>query len=135
MTQLEASTLGTIVRQRRTEMNLTLKEVETATSIRMNYLQAIENDQAQRSIPPVYAQGFVRQYAIFLGLDADQLLRDHTDLFQKGPDQEFNYGIGTLEMRNSPGAAVKGIPNFAWGIILFIVLLAAWYFATLFEVI
>ena len=135
MTQLEASTLGAIFKTRRNDMNLTLKEVATATSIRLNYLQAIEENKVQHLIPPVYAQGFTRQYAIFLGLDPEQIIREHPEVFQKGAGQDFNYGIGTLEMRQSQGAATKGVSNAVWGVLLIVVFIAAWYFASVFEVI
>lgn len=135
MTQLDVNTLGGKLKKRRTEMNLTLKEVETATSIRLNFLQAIEENKAQQLISPVYAQGFMRQYAGFLGIDADKLTREHPEIFQKGASQEFSYGIGTLEMRNTHGGAAKGISNVVWGGLLVFVLIAAWYLASLFEVI
>ena len=38
--------LGDLFRSKREEMSLTLKEVENATSIRMLYLQAIEEGRA-----------------------------------------------------------------------------------------
>lgn len=135
MTQLETNTLGAHFKKRRNEMNLTLKEVATATSIRLNYLQAIEEDKVLHLISPVYAQGFIRQYAVFLGIDPEKVTRDHPEIFQKVGGQEFNYGIGTLEMRQSQGVSSKGMSNLVWGGLLLLVVIAAWYFASFFEVI
>src|ERR1700733_8297040 len=91
--------IGEILKQRRKEMNLSLKEAENATSIRLTYLQAIEEGEMSKLISPVYAQGFVKQYAAFLGADGERIIRDNPDVFARPEAQEFAYGIGTLEMR------------------------------------
>ncbi len=127
--------LGSTLKQRRKEMNLSLKEAENATSIRMNYLQAIEESKINKMISPVYAQGFVKQYATFLGMDGEQVIRENSEFFEKPQQQEFSYGIGTLEMRGNPGSGVKWIPNAMWVAAFVFILLIAWYFASFLEVI
>ncbi|MCB1114777.1 MAG: helix-turn-helix domain-containing protein [Chlamydiia bacterium] len=115
------------LKSRRKELNISLKEVETATSIRMNYLQAIEDGEMTKLISPVYAQGFVKQYAAFLGFDGEQLIREHIEMFQKPAASEFDYGIGTLEKRGGHIGSVKGVPNIVW-IGAFLLLFALAYF-------
>ncbi len=127
--------IGDMFSLRRKELNLALKDVENATSIRTNYLQAIEDGQMDKLISPVYAQGFVKQYASFLGLDGERIVTEHPDVFKQAAQQEFAYGIGTLEMRGNPGSSVKGKPNIIWIGAFFILLLVAYYFARLLEVI
>ena len=101
---VEINGVGEALRKRRKELNISLKEVETATSIRMNYLQAIEEGDMTKLISPVYAQGFIKQYAGFIGLDGESLLREHPEVYlSAGPAHEFAYGIGTLEKRGNPG--------------------------------
>lgn len=126
--------LGETLRQRRKEMNLSLKEVENATSIRMTYLQALEEGDMHKLISPIYAQGFFKQYASFLGLEGEQLFRQHADIFNRAEVQDFAYGIGTLEMRSNPGAGIKWIPNALWILAFILTILVAWYFAKFFEV-
>lgn len=131
----EIKDISEAFKKRRKEMNLSLKEVENATSIRITYLQAIEDGEFKKLISPVYAQGFVRQYAAFLGVDGESIIRENPQLFTRKEQQEFAYGIGTLEMRGNPGSSVKWVPNFLW-IAAFVMLFgAAWYLARLFEVI
>jgi cytoskeletal protein RodZ len=127
--------IGEVFRQRRKEMNLSLKEVENATSIRLNHLQAIEDGEMGKLISPVYAQGFVKQYASFLGIDGERVVRDNSDVFARGDAQEFSYGIGTLEMRGNPGAGVKWFPNLIWVVTFVGTLIAAWYLARFFDLI
>lgn len=130
-----AKDLGDLFKQRRKEMNLSLKEVENATSIRMSYLQSLEEGEVNKLISPIYAQGFVRQYAIFLGIDGEKIIREHPEVFNKPEAQEFSYGIGTLEIRGNPGAGVKWFPNAVWIAISIAVLVGAFYFARSLEVI
>lgn len=127
MTQ-DAKSFGKLFSDRRQELQLSLKEVESATSIRTNYLEAIEAGQIEKLISPIYAQGFVRQYATFLGLDANRLMSENEELFQTPSAQEFSYGIGTLESRGSPGNSVKWLPNVLW-MLAFGALTAVAYFA------
>lgn len=127
--------IGEQFKHKRKEMNLSLKEVESATSIRMNYLQAIEEGEMQKLISPVYAQGFLKQYASFLGLDGEQIVKEHGHLFVRSGMQDFAYGIGTLEVRGNPGAGIKWVPNAVWiGLFVFL-LFVSWYLARFFEVI
>lgn len=125
--------VGDNLGKRRKELNLSLREVENGTSIRMSYLQAIEEGQMDKLISPVYAQGFVKQYANFLGMDGETLAREHADVFSKRESQEFAYGIGTLEMRGTPGSNVKWVPNTLMFVAFILLFLAAWYFAKFFE--
>lgn len=130
----DTKNLGDIFKQKRKELNLSLKEVENATSIRIAHLLAIEEGELQKVISPIYAQGFVKQYASFLGVDGEKLMRDFPQVFNKGISQEFSYGIGTLEMRGNPGAGIKWFPNAIWMAAFVVVLAAAWYFAKFLEV-
>lgn len=134
MIKTESASVGELIKQRRQEMNLSLKEVENGTSIRMSHLQAIEEGDMSKLISPVYAQGFLRQYASFVGLDGDKLLQDNPQHFTRPDPQDFAYGIGTLEMRGNPGGGVKWLPNLMWILISVVVVVGAWYFARYLEV-
>ena len=126
----EVLKMGEMFRQKREEMNLTLKEIENATSIRMLYLQAIEEDRVGHFLSNVYALGFIRQYASFLGFDADKLSKDYPESFRLAPEkQDFAYGIGTLEMRGNPSGGIRWMPNLLWGSAILLVAICAWFFA------
>lgn len=121
--------LGDLFRVKREEMNLSLKEVENATSIRMLYLQAIEEGRAHQFLSAVYALGFIRQYASFLGFEAEKLSKDFPDAFRLVSEkQDFAYGIGTMESRGNPQGGVRWLPNLVWGALILSVLVIAWYF-------
>lgn len=126
--------IGDVLKQKRKEMNLSLKEAENATSIRMNYLQALEEGDMTKLISPIYAQGFLKQYACFLGLDGEQIVQENQELFTRINSQEFSYGIGTLEMRGNPGGGIKWVPNAVWIAAFALILFLAWVMARYFDV-
>jgi len=71
----DARALGQRLREAREAKELSLADVEQGTRIRLKYLEALElGDYA--SMTPVQAQGFLRNYARFLGLDLELLLRE-----------------------------------------------------------
>jgi cytoskeletal protein RodZ len=129
--------LGEVFRQRRKEKNLSLKEVENATSIRMNYLEAIEEGHMGKLISPIYAQGFIKKYASFLELDGEILLKEHPYvmkvLSEKPADKpDFALGIGSLEIRGTPAGEIKWLPNVLWVGGSVAVILAGWFVARYF---
>lgn len=131
----DIKSVGNLFKQRRKEMNLSLKEAENATSIRVAYLQSIEDGELSKLISPVYAQGFLKQYATFLGIDGEKIVRENPEMFKFHSLTEFTYGIGTLEMRGNPGAGIKWFPNILWiGALVFVVGMA-WYLARFLDVI
>ena len=122
--------MGEDFRARREEINLSLKEVENAISIRALYLQAIEEGRMNQFLSTVYAIGFIRQYASFLGYDPEKLSSEYPDALRLPPEkQDFAYGIGTMEMRGSPHGGVRWMPNALWGLVIVATLIGAWYFA------
>lgn len=121
--------LGAYLEQVRQGMDLTLKDVEGATSIRFCYLEAIEKGSAEEHLSQAYVHGFIRQYVQFLGLDLDDLMRDFPGAFRLCTEKhDFAYGIGTLEMRGSAHGGVKWVPNLVWGATLALIIIAGWYF-------
>jgi len=126
----EFKRLGRLFKTKREEKHLSLKEVENSTSIRANYLEAIEEGRMDQTLSSVYILGFIRQYANFLGLEVDRIIREHPSVFKtSGQKHDFAYGIGTLEVRGSLGGGVKWLPNLIWAGVSAIVLVLLWYFA------
>lgn len=66
--------IGRLLRESREKLGLTLEEVENTTRIRKRHLEALENGDLGDLPSPVQARGFLRNYADFLGLDADDVL-------------------------------------------------------------
>ena len=126
--------LGSIIKKRREERGVSLKEVENATSIRLGYLQAIEEGHLGKLISPIYAQGFISKYVLFLEMDPEELLQQHPYVMKvlnekSSESQDFTLGIGTLEVRGSPGGEVKWLPNLMWVGASVMAILVGWFLA------
>ena len=132
----DAKEVGKIFRSRREERNISLKEIESATSIRTNYLEAIEEGNLDKFLSIVYMHGFMRQYAVYLDLDIERLSMDFPAVFKLAKtEHEFDYGIGTLEKRGSMSGGVKWVPSLIWSAGTVVVLFVAWWLAKLLGVI
>jgi cytoskeletal protein RodZ len=132
----EKKELGELLHAKRAELKLSLKEIENATSIRMGYLEAIEEGKISHCVSGIYAQGFMKQYAAFLGFDPNELVDSFPSAFHVSNERhEFSYGIGTLEVRSAVGGGVKWLPILLWGGISIAVLCFAWYVVRIFDLI
>jgi len=72
--------LGETLRQAREARALTLEEVERQTRIRVKFLRALESDDFSVFPSDIHAKGFLRNYAQFLGLNAEALVTQYGDL-------------------------------------------------------
>ena len=68
-------TIGDLLRRTRLEHGAELESVAATLRIRAPYIAAIEQGRFDRLPGPVYALGFVRTYALYLGLDGDEAVR------------------------------------------------------------
>jgi cytoskeletal protein RodZ len=69
-----SSPLGETLRRARLSKNVTFEDAERVTRIRREYLEALEQEDFNKLPAPVYARGFLRSYAGYLGLDPGELM-------------------------------------------------------------
>ena len=128
----DAKALGELYKSKRIEMGLSVKEVESATSIRSAYIEAIEEGSLNSMISAVYMKGFMRQYAIYLGIDASLLTQRFEQFFSQDikaePAKEFSFGLGGIEMRaGSLQRSFLKSGNLLWGAAFILVFAAAFF--------
>jgi len=68
------SPLGETLRKARLDKNITFEDAERVTRIPRRYLEALELENFGILPAPVYARGFLRSYASYLGLEPKDLL-------------------------------------------------------------
>ncbi len=66
--------IGALLADARNAQGLTLDQTAAATRIRSGHLNALESGAFDRLPAPVYAVGYLRTYARFLGLDPEAML-------------------------------------------------------------
>ena len=84
--------IGPVLEQARKERGLTLNEVEQATKIRKRYLSGLEREDYGVLPDAVYAQGFLKTYANYLGLDGEELSRQLRNRRKPRRERGINYG-------------------------------------------
>jgi cytoskeleton protein RodZ len=72
VTEETARPLGEWLRQRREELGISLEQAEADTRIRARYLQALEAEDLDTLPDPIVGRGFLRNYASYLGLGAEE---------------------------------------------------------------
>jgi transcriptional regulator with XRE-family HTH domain len=88
------SQLGTILRNRREELNLTQAEVSRQTNIRVNIIDALEKGK-NSILPPTYLRSFSKSYWQFLKLPMEDFEKSFADSGIMPQVQEQSF-IGTL---------------------------------------
>lgn len=70
----ELATFGEELRREREIRGISLKEIADATKISRRFLDAIERNDHKTLPAPVFTRGFVREYARYLGLNAEEIV-------------------------------------------------------------
>ncbi|HEV2262905.1 MAG TPA: helix-turn-helix domain-containing protein [Stellaceae bacterium] len=116
-------TIGALLRETRENFGGDVERIANALRIRAQYLVAIEEGRYDRLPAPVYALGFVRAYAIHLGLDGDEAVRrfkQEASGFEISRDLVFPVPLGE-----------RGIPHtriLAAAVLLLLAAYGAWYY-------
>jgi len=107
-------TVGQILKEEREKKFYTLNEIEKATKIRKELLQALEADQYAKLPPPTFVQGFIKNYGKFLGLNTEKLLavfrREFSD--QKHPPrilESFSNPLERNRIRVTPSRVLGSV--------------------------
>ncbi|HEX3578160.1 MAG TPA: RodZ domain-containing protein, partial [Thermoanaerobaculia bacterium] len=70
----ELASFGEELRREREIRGISQKEIADATKISKRFLDAIERNDHKTLPAPVFTRGFVREYARYLGLNADEMV-------------------------------------------------------------
>lgn len=82
-------TAGDILRQERQRLGLNEKEVADQLHITMHYVKALESSNFEKLPGAVFAKGYLKSYALLLGLDVDDLLSRYDEFtHQQKADSE-----------------------------------------------
>jgi hypothetical protein len=77
------------LKEQRQKLGIGIKEVAVITRIRPYYLQAIEDEEFERLPEDVYARGYIKEYARFLGISCEKALAAYERyLEEKRPDSD-----------------------------------------------
>ena len=102
--------IGPVLERARKDKGLSLEEAERATKIRKRYLGGLERDDYTVLPDAVYARGFLKTYANFLGLDGDGLSEELRTRKKPRRERRLSYAAPSSDFERpiiSPG----GVPG------------------------
>jgi cytoskeleton protein RodZ len=118
--------LGEQLRRERERKGLSVKQVMESTKISRRILVAIEEGDRANLPHPVYAKGFIRNYARLLDLNQDELLDAVAQEFNVEDEEERQYSRATARRAvagSAPAPAANG--RRIWPTVLLIAILVA----------
>jgi len=68
----EVQNIGDLLREKRKQLGQDIKQVSEHTKIRSEYLLALESGNYEKFASDVYAKGFLKKYAKYLGISPDR---------------------------------------------------------------
>ena len=87
-----AASLGLRLRLERERRRITLDSIAANTKINIVLLQGLERDDVSRWPSGIFRRSFIRDYAVAVGLDPDETMREFVAQF---PDPEFDVPAAT----------------------------------------
>jgi cytoskeleton protein RodZ len=142
----ELASFGEELRREREIRGISLKEIADATKISKRFLDALERNDHKTLPAPVFTRGFVREYARYVGLNAEEMVNrynfaaSHDDRIEKPPPVAKYAQTPPKDI--SPRPAVKrGIPpaitrvdrGVVWAIVIALALASVAYWGVQYK--
>jgi cytoskeleton protein RodZ len=129
---------GDWLRRQREMREISLRDIADRTKISLRYLQAMEDDRFDLLPAPIFAKGFLREYARYVGLNPDEVVNHYLSVQQQGAAQEEGTKEGIRKDSTLAGqrpARPKPVRNWTYGLFLLLAVLVlvglvaalAWY--------
>jgi len=117
-------TLGEYLKTKRETRNITLEEVSKVTKIRKAILEAFENNRYDLLPPRVFAQGFLKTYASYLGLDESEVVKQYHEALEGRDVKEDKGESGGQKRSIKVLSPTRALVLFT----VFVLALAIWFF-------
>src|SRR3954468_16699973 len=133
----ESGSFGDWLRRQRELREISLRDIAERTKISLRYLEAMEADRFDLLPAPIFAKGFLREYARYVGLSPDDVVNHYLSV--NHPEELAPDPKEDTKVRSRPKPVDAGQPpvrrNWSWGlllavaglILLILVALAAWF--------
>ena len=114
--------IGKILREAREKKKMTINQAYEHTRIHPDVLKALEEDAYERILNPAYIKSFLKGYASYLGLDANNIIEEYDKLEPEKPEEKSlpaQLPLDILKKTRIPKALPKKtLPLLKWVIIL-----------------
>jgi transcriptional regulator with XRE-family HTH domain len=100
------ATIGQILRDAREGRQLTTSKAAADTNIKIQHIEAMERDDFSHMAAPIYAKGFIRIYAEYLGVDPAPLIAEYMEKY--APRERPPLLVPEYERRETPETPPSG---------------------------
>ncbi|HEY8134161.1 MAG TPA: RodZ domain-containing protein [Thermoanaerobaculia bacterium] len=104
----ELASFGEELRREREIRGISLKEIADATKISRRFLEAVERNDHRTLPAPVFTRGFIREYARYLGLNADEIVNRYN--YAAAGDDRIEKSVHLERLAHREPPMKKGIP-------------------------
>jgi len=104
----ELASFGEELRREREIRGISLKEIADATKISKRFLEAVERNDHRTLPAPVFTRGFIREYARYLGLNADEIVNRYN--YAAAGDDRIEKSVHLERLAHREPPMKKGIP-------------------------
>jgi cytoskeletal protein RodZ len=123
------SELGALLRKAREEKGFSLDDVQDQTKIRKRYLEALEKGDYDVLPGKFYIRAFIKNYAEFVGLDADELLK-HYHVEMPEPEMTVSEVMPSRKPKRMRSARSERFGKILFSVLLwlfvFLIILVIW---------
>ncbi|WP_171038020.1 RodZ domain-containing protein [Aquibacillus sediminis] len=125
--------IGAKLKEAREAKNLTLEDIQKITKIQTRYLQAIEKGKMDIMPGNFYVRAFIKEYALAVDLDPDELFEEHKDELPAIQDESaISYSRVQRSRKESATTRSPAILSFLPTVIVILliigILFMVWYF-------
>jgi cytoskeletal protein RodZ len=113
-TEPEPGSFGEWLRRQREMREISLRDIAERTKISLRYLEAMEEDRFDALPAPIFAKGFLREYARYVGLSPDEVVNHYLSVHKP---QDLEEGGKGEETRSGRERARK-TRGWTWGLFL-----------------
>lgn len=107
----EADSFGGWLQRQREMREVSLREISDVTKVGLRYLEALEQNRFEALPAPVFAKGFLREYARYVGLDPDEVVNFYLVAQQEDV-------VDAASPRRRPRSRLHSSTHWAYGLVL-----------------
>jgi cytoskeletal protein RodZ len=116
----ETTSFGDWLRRQREMREISLRDIADRTKISLRYLEAMEDNRFDLLPAPIFAKGFLREYARYVGLSPDEVVNHYLAVQQQqSPEEEGVKKDQTLARHRA-----KPMQSWTYGLFLALAVLA-----------
>src|SRR4051812_40050433 len=112
----ESGSFGDWLRRQRELREISLRDIAERTKISQRYLEAMEQDRFDLLPAPLFAKGFLREYARYVGLSPDEVVNHYLAVQQQESPEED--GVKKDQTLVNRPHRVKPVRSWTYGLFL-----------------